>query len=1033
MSRENHLPAPYQGALARLGRLALERTNLDELLHESASLVAKTLGVEFCKILELLPDRRSLLLRAGVGWKEGLVGRAVLLATSDTHAGHSLVTGAPVIVEDVREETKFQMPPWLQEHGITSGVSMVIPGAEPFGVLGVHTSACRSFSAEELAFLDSVIQVLSRAIHRLRSDEALRQSEEHFRRVFEDSPIGMAIIGLDRRLLRGNRAICKLLSYSEEEFKQLTVEQITHSDDLAKSRELSDKLRSGEISGFRLEKRYLTKSGEPVWAKVTVTLLRDEQGNPLHAVAMIEDISAQRERERDLRLARHSIDNAQEAILWTDSDGRFTAVNDTATRLLGYSRDEFLGMKVLDLDANLSPGAWSMVWESATRAGARERESLFRAKEGHLIPVELTLNHFQFNGTEYVCAFARDITDRRRALEELKASEERYRNLFENSAAMVWMIDMEGNVTSVNRAAETFSGYERQELVGRNIATLLPADQLQLARGMIEQKLRGEEATSYDLEIITKDARRSPMNVTSCLILEHGKPVGIQGIGVDVSEQRRAEAALRRSEEYFRALIENSLDVITILDADGTIRYVSPSIERVLGYGVEERVGRNTFEIIHPEDAVTVKDAIAQGIKKPGTTATLECRVRHADGSWRYLELEARNLLDNTAVAGLIVNSRDNTQRKLSELALQRNEKRFRAAAESASDFIYEWDIRSGRVEWHGDVDAAMRYRHGEFPRTFEDLKAVLHPEDRRRLEKTVERVHSSGARRCRDLEVQIKAKAGGYRHWVVRGRCDRDEAGQPSKWIGACSDITRRKQAEQALRGSEAALRSSQEELRALAGRLLSDKEDEHRRLARELHDDFNQRVTAVAFDLAGLEEEYPPDVPAKLKKRLRTALDRVERLSDDMRRLAHQLHPAAVELLGLPAALREQCQEVSRPGRMHVRFTSRKLPESFPADIALCLYRVAQESLRNVVKHSRADKVSVTLSGSPQGVRLSIKDNGGGFDTGMARKKGGLGLVSMKERVRLAGGTLTIKSTPGQGTRVVVEVPVGNSPPRY
>jgi signal transduction histidine kinase len=234
--------------------------------------------------------------------------------------------------------------------------------------------------------------------------------------------------------------------------------------------------------------------------------------------------------------------------------------------------------------------------------------------------------------------------------------------------------------------------------------------------------------------------------------------------------------------------------------------------------------------------------------------------------------------------------------------------------------------------------------------------------------------------------------------------------------------DVTGRKQ-------TEAALYRSREELRALAARLIGNEEEEHHRLARELHDDLSQRLTAVAFDLAGLEKECPPGVPARLKNKLRRVQGRIAGLSEDVRRLAHQLHPAALELLGLPAALRQICQEASRPGELRVRFAARRMRESVPPDVALCFYRVTQECLRNIARHARSDKVSVTLLAGAPGFRLSIEDNGIGFDPAAPPSKGGLGLISIKERVRLVGGTLSVQSRPGQGTRVTVEVPVPGS----
>jgi GAF domain-containing protein len=210
MSPASSLPEPFNTALVRLGRLALEPAGLSELLDRATVIIAETLGVDFCKILELLPDGENFVLRAGVGWQDGLVGQAVVPATSDTHGGYTLLTGEPVIVKDLQAEVRFPEPSLLHSHGVTSGMSVVIPGAEPFGVLPVHTSERRDFSAAELQFLGAAADILGRAIQRHRTYEAVRHSEEQFRRTFEDSPIGMTIGGLDHRFVRATRKMCEL-------------------------------------------------------------------------------------------------------------------------------------------------------------------------------------------------------------------------------------------------------------------------------------------------------------------------------------------------------------------------------------------------------------------------------------------------------------------------------------------------------------------------------------------------------------------------------------------------------------------------------------------------------------------------------------------------------------------------------------------------------------------------------------------------------------------------------------------------------
>lgn len=242
---------------------------------------------------------------------------------------------------------------------------------------------------------------------------------------------------------------------------------------------------------------------------------------------------------------------------------------------------------------------------------------------------------------------------------------------------------------------------------------------------------------------------------------------------------------------------------------------------------------------------------------------------------------------------------------------------------------------------------------------------------------------------------------------------------------VVAHSDITERVRMEQALRESEAALQRHREELRALTAGLLTAQEQERKRVSRELHDDLNQKLAMLAVDVEALERRLPASSD-DMRSQLRSIGNRVASLSDDVRRVAYGLHPSILEHLGLTVALRCYCKEFAKREAIQVTFRNRKAPESLPQDVALCLYRVAQESLRNVARHSGAKRVVVTLAGVAGGVHLSIKDYGVGFDPRAAKRKGGLGLVSMEERVRLVNGTLAVKAAPGNGTQVDFRIPL-------
>jgi PAS domain S-box-containing protein len=230
--------------------------------------------------------------------------------------------------------------------------------------------------------------------------------------------------------------------------------------------------------------------------------------------------------------------------------------------------------------------------------------------------------------------------------------------------------------------------------------------------------------------------------------------------------------------------------------------------------------------------------------------------------------------------------------------------------------------------------------------------------------------------------------------------------------------DITERRQAEEGLR-------ETQRELRALTGRLLQVQEAERRRIARELHDDLNQSLAllAVELDLLG---QVPPETAARLGTRLNELSARVKQLSSAVHGLSHNLHPSKLEQLGLVAGVRGLCKEYAQAHGIAVDFTDRQVPPSIPDDAVLCLYRIAQEALRNVITHSGARHARVELSGSADGVSLRIADDGVGFDPRARDAREGLGLVSMRERLHLVGGAIVIDSRPSEGTRIDVRVPL-------
>lgn len=237
-------------------------------------------------------------------------------------------------------------------------------------------------------------------------------------------------------------------------------------------------------------------------------------------------------------------------------------------------------------------------------------------------------------------------------------------------------------------------------------------------------------------------------------------------------------------------------------------------------------------------------------------------------------------------------------------------------------------------------------------------------------------------------------------------------------------------RESETSLRASQAELQDSREELRALAGQLLTAQEEDRRRIARDLHDDVNQRLAMLAMDLRRIEKDEMQDLSA-IWAVTRSITGRLSKVSDDVRQLAYRFHPSILDDLGLIKATRRLVDDFSANTRLEAVFVHRDPVTPVPPDLATCIYRVVQESLNNVARHAKATEVEVELICEEELISLSIRDNGVGFDLGhIAQSCPRLGLLSMKERVRLVDGTLDVVTAPGQGTHLEVQVPLQGAP---
>ncbi len=479
--------------------------------------------------------------------------------------------------------------------------------------------------------------------------------------------------------------------------------------------------------------------------------------------------------------------------------------------------------------------------------------------------------------------------------------------------------------------------------------------------------------------------------------------------------RKRADEALHESEARLALAADSAEAGLWTLDYGTGVFWATHRARAIFGYPPDEVVTMERFEAsVHPDDRAFVRAAVERSARA-GEPVDIEYRIGSGDEGVRWVASRGR---PHHGAAGepeqLMGISVDVTDRRRDQEALVANEARLRAAADLAGLGFYEVDFVARTVY----IDDRFRDLCGVPPEREPGLGALdfwmehLHPDDRSRVLDARASLHD-GSVPLLTLVYRFLHPTEGQRWMQHLGHvAERDATGHTVRAYGVLRDVTERKQAE--------------DELRDLSRRLLRAHEDERALLARELHDDVTQRLAVLAIDVGQAESAAPEAGEA-----MRAVREGLVRISEDIHALAYQLHPSVLDELGLVEALLAECDRQARQSALDLKVDLDPLPAVVGSDAALCLYRVAQEALNNIVRHAGANTASVTLRSMDGGLVLAVQDDGAGFDPGDPARSRSLGLASMRERVRLVDGTLDVESAPGRGTTVVAWVPTeGGSP---
>ena len=752
-------------------------------------------------------------------------------------------------------------------------------------------------------------------------ETALRESEELYRSTFELAAVGVAHVNPDGRFLRVNDKLSAITGYSKEELLKLTFQAITHPDDIGNDVAQGDKMKTGELDTYSMEKRYIRKNGSIVWVHLTVSGVRDTSGKVKHFISVVEDISARREGEEARYRLAAIVESSDDAIVSKDLNGIIASWNAGAQRIFGFTPEEAIGRPItIIIPAELRDEEKEIIRRLKNGERVEHYETVRINKSGQRLNISLTVSPVRDSSGKIIGAskVARDVTEQKRieeAEEARQTSEARLELALEASKAAFFEWDLEkqrGKWNSQMAAIYDFTP-AGEEITDEEWRSLLHPDDVSRLREEAGQFYRSKDEFHFEFRAVPPGRPLRWMLSRGRIVRDaSGKAVRMIGIHADITQRKLAEEALHREEARLRAAFTQTYSFLVLLTLDGTILEVNEAALRAAGKEREEILGRKFWEpwwAALPDEVEILKNGVSRSGR--GEIVQEECYFCLPDGSRRFAHRTLTPVRDDDGNLTMIV-----------------------AAGLDLTDQKEMRDELEGRVQ-----------------------------------------------RRTQELEEK------------------------------------------------NLALLQQTETVRELSGRLLRAQDEERRRIARDLHDSSGQILVAVQLNLIPLQEQAR-NLSPEFFEGIRQSVELVEQLSKELRTVSYLLHPPLLDEVGLPAALRWYVEGYSERSKIDVQLEVPSELGRLPSDMEMTVFRIVQEGLTNIHRHSGGKQASIRLMRSAEEVCLEIRDNGQGMPGANGRSsarpvRAGVGIQGMRERVKQLGGRFEIQSSE-KGTAVNVGLPL-------
>ncbi|MEI8203164.1 MAG: PAS domain S-box protein [Bacteroidota bacterium] len=867
----------------------------------------------------------------------------------------------------------------------------------------------RKRGQEELHYLAATLeeQVIERTSELTKAYAALLQTRLNYESFFNTIDEFLFVINEQGNIIHMNTTVINRLGYIRKELLEQHIMMIHPVEFKDKALLVINEIINGSTEFYSIP--IVTISGIQIPVETRVSHGQWD-GQPVIFVVS-KDISEIKFSEEKFSKVFHI--NPSACSLADVGDRKYVEVNDAFCTLLGFNKDEVIGKTAIELGIMTREQLNSITLKADINGKIINAEAEIKTKNGDVKYVMFSAEIISVQGKKYRYTVVFDITERKLTENALRESEEKYRSIFENVQDVFYTVDLTGTLIEISPSIKYFSEFTREDLIGQSVFNLY--NNIEDRQVFLSELSKNGELRDYELVLKAKTGAKLITSINARIVFDSdGNPSYINGAIRDITERKLAAEALKESQNKYQFIVENTDDILWTMNPDFTIDYVSPTVLKLLGYSVEEHLKQSFEDFMLPESVNMIRSEFQIGMMhlhkkefdKLRSTANLEVVLVRKDKKQLFGNINLYIIRDeNYQILKIRGITSDITERKLAEKALRESEAALTISQQIAHIGSWELDEKTHELKWSDESYRIFGFIPNEIEVSVELFMNCIHPEDRSFVEKSVNEAWDSQSHFSVDHRIILPNREVRIVH--EQAEIIYDSNNLPWKWMGTVQDITERKQAED-----------------KLLNITIEVEERERQRFASELHDGLGPLLSTVKLYFQWLAETKDEE---KANMIIEKGNKNIDHAIQATREIAQGLSLDMLSKSGYVETVVNFIHNIIATKKLDINFIYNSR-NRFNFQLETTFYRITTELINNALKHANSSKVEIEFNHNKVGKLKSLRyfDNGIGFEIGSIDKaSNGLGLTSIKQRVKALKGLIKIDTAPGKGLKVYIEIP--------